>query len=316
MILRKLTASFLVIMFVVLAVPNFVVYGISRTYLNRDFYSKDELVQKVYDFTLDKTVEVLQRESDFFKGYFSASELRTQVEKVFSKKIFTSTLNDFADQMDLYKKDPSRPLVLSLQTLRANLLTVGNNLAYLIYQKLPTCSNDELLEISEHTVPACVPKSVPYEEVVKPLTDNFEATVYNTIPEELSNIDRAFPIAELVKIEKYRDLSFLVLIGIIALIALVIYGKISSILAYVSTGFVMAGIAGYGFSYALGAALTGIKGDLGDPRSQEFLLYLLKFLVTEVQRMSIMFGVVGLALLLIRFVIKRTVEVKTNPVSE
>jgi len=314
MVLRKITASFLVILFIVLAMPNFLVYGISRTYLNTDFYRRDDLVQGVYDFSLDKTVALLQEKSDFFKGYFTTADLRDQVEKVFTKKIFSETLNNFAGQIDNYKNDTSKPLTLSLQTLRANLLTVGNNLAYAIYQKLPTCSDADLLKLSAQKIPECVPKNVPYDEVMRPITDNFEATVYNDVPEELSNFDKAVPLKELVNVESYRNMSFLVLIGLMALVVLTIYGRISTILAYIATGFFVSGIVGYGFSYALISSLTSYQGQLTDARTQEFLVFMLGFLIAEVQRLSIMFAVVGLALFLIRFVLKRTVEVNKNVV--
>jgi hypothetical protein len=308
MFLRKITASFLVIVFVVLAVPIFLIYGVSRTYLNTDFYRRDELVQGGYDYALDKTVTVLRSDSKYFNGYFTADELRTQIGNVFTKKIFANVLADFAAQVDQYEKDPRKPVNLSLQTLRSNLLTVANNLTYQIYQKLPTCSDAGMLKINEDQAPDCVPQNLPYEEVMQNVSSNFEDAIYNNVPEELGNIDKAVPLAMLVKIESYRNLSFILLLGILALIVIIVYGKISTILAYIGTGFLMGGAVGYGFSFALTSSLSSIQGDLADPRSQEFLLFLLNFLISEVQRMSILFFVVGLAVFLIRFVLKRTVE--------
>jgi hypothetical protein len=314
MIFRKIAATFLIIMFIVLAMPNFLLYGLSRTYLNTEFYRKDDLVQGVYNFALDKTVAVLQENSELFKGYFSSADLRMQLEKVFTKKILGETLSEFADQIDVYKKDTSKPLTISLRTLRANLLTVGNNLAYLVYQKLPTCSESDLLKISTKEIPECIPKSLPYEDVMRPVTDNFEATIYNDVPDELSNFDQALPLKEMVNVDSYRNISFLVLIVILALVAIVIYGKITILLAYIASGFLAGGVVGYGFSFALTSSIANFQGQMGDPRSQEFLVFVLSFLIGEVQRMSIMFMVVGLALFLIRFVLRRTVDSNINAV--
>jgi hypothetical protein len=308
MILRRFIASILVLMFIVLSLPNFLIYGISRTYLNPDFYRKDSLIQGIYDFTVDKTVGILEKDSDFITKYFRDGELRPQIEKVFTKKIFADTLADFAGQIEAYKKDPSRPIILSLRDLRANLLTVGNNLAYVIYQDLPSCSDSDLARENNLEMPTCVPEKVPYEEVVKPITDSFENTIYNEIPEELSNIDQAVPLKMMVKIESYRNYSFLILVLLLALIVMTIYGRISTILSYISSAFFLGGVVGYGFSYALNSALASVQGNLADARSQQFLRFMLDFLVAEVQRMSILFMVVGLALFLIRFVIRRTME--------
>ncbi len=316
MVLRKIAASFLVIIFVVLSVPIFLIYGVSRTYLNPEFYRRDELVQGVYDFALDKTVSVLQSNSEYFNGYFDPGELKTQIQGVFTRAVFSSTLNDFADQIEVYKKDPGKPIVLSLRNLRSNLLTVANNLTYLLYQKLPTCSEAGMAFDFTEKEPSCVPQNVPYEDVMQAVSSDFEDTIYNEVPEELGNIDKAVPLQMMVKIESYRNLSFLMLLALLALIVMVIYGKTSTIVAYIASGFFLGGAVGYGFSFALKSTLSSIQGDLADPRSQEFLLFLLNFLISEVQRLSILFLVVGVALYLIKFVLKRTVEENGRRINE
>lgn len=310
MFLRKITASFLVILFVVLALPNFLIYGLSRTYLNTDFYRRDDVVQGVYEFTLDKTVEVLQEGSPFFQGYFTGPELKTKIADVFSKAIFSQTLADFANQIDQYKKDQYKPMVVSLRVLRENLLTVGNNLAYIIYQKLPTCSEDSFV-LAGSEVPECVPQGVPYEQVVRPLTDNFENTVYNEIPEELSNIDKAVPLKVLINVESYRNMTFIVLVLILAMIALVLYSKISTTLAYIASSFFLAGGVGYVFATAITSTIGSLQGEVGDPQLKEFIVFLLGFLISEIQKLSIIFVIVGIALFVIRFVLKHTVDQKT-----
>ena len=310
MLLRKITASFLVILFVVLALPNFLIYGLSRTYLNTDFYRRDDVIQGVYDFTLIKTVDVLRDKSNFFQGYFTADELSVKISEVFTKAIFANTMVDFADQIDQYKKDQTIPLVISLRPLRENLLTVGNNLAYLIYQKLPACSEDDFV-LKRGEPPVCVPSAVAYEDVVKPLTDNFKTTIYNDIPEELSNIDKAIPLQTLINVESYRDISFMFLVVILGMIALVLYTKISTILTYIVSGFLLGGGVGYAFATAIISTIGSMQGEVSDPKTQQFIAFLLSFLVNEIQKLSIIFVIVGFALLVIRFVLKRTVDQKT-----
>lgn len=302
-------------LFVLLSLPNFFIYGLSRTYLNTDFYRREEVSTGVYNFVVDQTTSVLRQESEMFRGYFEGDELKTQIEKVFTKTIFTTVLNDFAAQIDNYKKNPNQPLVISLKVLRENLLTVGNNLTYLIYQNLPTCSDAELLDsITSEKVPECVPKNVPYDQVVKPINENFEATIYNEIPEELSNIDQAVPIKTLVDIEHYKNISFLVLVAILALIALMVYGKTSTIVAYIGTGFFLAGALGFGFGYALNLLPGMANMQLSDPAFVSLFAFILNFLVVEVQRLALMFVGVGVLLWVIRFVLLRTVEDKKTAI--
>jgi hypothetical protein len=316
MLLRKIGASLLVMLFVLLSLPNFLIYGLSRTYLNTDFYRREDLNKGVYNYVLDQTVTVLRNESEMFKGYFDREELRVQIEKVFTVQIFSETLADFANQLDVYKKNTDKPLVISLKTFRENLLTVGNNLAYLIYQNLPTCSDAELLSLiaAKNTAPECVPKNLPYDQVIQPINDNFENTIYNQIPEELSNIDQAIPIKALVGIENYKNFSFILLVIVLALIGLIIYGKTSTIVAYISSAFLLGGGLGYAFSYVLINLPSIANMQFSEEATLDFFQFILNFLTVEIQRLSMMFVGVGAMLLLIRFVLKRTVENKPNTI--
>lgn len=309
MLLRKITASFLVILFVVLALPNFLIYGLSRTYLNVDFYKRADVVSELHDFTLDRTVEGLRSKSDFFSGYFTPAELREQIASVFTTAIFAEITSDFAGQIEEYKQNPNMQMVLSLRILRDNLLTVANNLAYIIYQKLPACP-DAAMPLDEMMVPQCAPPGMPYEEVVRPLTGNFEATIYNQIPEELGSFEQAVPLKALVNVEKYREITFVFLVFILALIALTIYSKISTIIGYVSAAFGLAGAVGYLFGSLLITSVGSMQMEVGDAAVKDFILRMLDFLVAEVQKLSLIFLIVGAALMVIRYVLRQTVDRK------
>lgn len=311
MLLRKITASLLVILFVVMALPNFLIYGLSRTYLSVDFYRRADVVGQIHDFTLDRTVGVLQSESDFFSGYFSPAELRENVAKVFTQAIFQEILDDFATQIEQYKKDPNLKLVLSVRVLRDNLLTVGNNLAYLVYQKLPACP-DDAMPVDANMVPQCVPENMPYDEAIRPLTENFEAAIYNQIPEELTSFEQAVPLKALVNVEKYREITFVFLVFILALIALTVYGRISTIIAYVSTAFILGGGVGYLFGSLLVAAVSRLQGgEMDDQTVRDFIVRMLDFLVKEIEKLSLIFIIVGVALLIIRYVLRHTIDRKS-----
>lgn len=309
--LRKFAASLLVLLFVAWSIPNFFIYSFSKTYLDTNFYQKDKFVDGVYTFAVDRTVELLRQDSDLFKGYFDSNELRTQIQKVLTRQIFVNTISDFAKQIDAYKLDQTKPLVLSLRQFRENLVTVSHNLTYLIYQNLPTCSDDDLAKaLRNNSVPECVPPNAPYDQVVKPINDSFEASIYNEIPEELSNFDKAVPLDLLVNVEKYRNASFLVLVVIMALIVLVVYGKTSTILAYLSAGFILGGGIGYLFAMGILQILNSSNVKFSDEDVKKFVELLFTFVTSEVQKLALIFVVVGIALLLMRLVFKRTVEVE------
>jgi hypothetical protein len=308
MLFRKLLASFLVFLFVVVAIPNFFIYALSKTYLNTDFYKRSDLADGVYEFVLDKTATAMQSESKALSGFFKQDELKKQISQVFTKKVFSEVLTDFSNQLAVYKQNPGKPLVLSLKLLRENLLTVSNNLAYLIYQDLPTCSNAELIDLKVDTIPSCVPKQANYDQVVKPILDDFQTSVYGAVPEELGNIDKAVPLQLMVDIENYRNLTFLALIVLIGLITVVLWKPISLIVSYVGTAIFLGGAAGLGISYVLDNLLSYANVQSNDPKLVELLHFFLGFLAQEMSRLAWLFLVVGLALYLIKFVLIRTVD--------
>ncbi|MCC7432179.1 hypothetical protein IT412_01500 [Candidatus Peregrinibacteria bacterium] len=309
MFFRKLLAIFLIFLFVVVAVPNFFVYALSKTYLSTDFYKRDDFTQGVYDFAVVKTAKILQESNQDMKGYFTENELVDQIKKGFSIAIFRATVNDFAKQIEDYKNDQSKPLKISLRTLRENLLSVSNNLSYLIYQSLPTCSEEMTLrEMMAQKVLECVPKGIDYDDVVKPLNDSFETTIYNQVPEELSNLEGVAPVQMLVKVDQFRDVLFLVLVGMMVFIVLLVYGKTSTVLGYLGSAFLLSGVIGYGLSFGLDKALLSADFKVDDLQVKEFFLFISKFFTAEFSRLAMLFALVGFALLVIRFVLKRTVE--------
>ncbi len=311
MIIRRILASFLVFLFVIVSIPNFFIYSISRSYLDTDFYKREDLRSGVYDFVVDKTVSILQDNSEMMKGYFSPAELKIQIEKVFTEKVFTGILDDFAVQLDKYKQNTGSSVVLSLRVLRDNLLTVSNNLAYIVYQNLPSCASDaEPMKMGGKKAPSCVDRSVSYEDVVRPIISDFETTIYNNIPEEMANFDKVIPLQALVQAENLRNISFLILLVILVLIVLVIFSSTSVIVAYIGNGFFLSGLVGYAVGSSLMMGLGGLKEQLEDVRSQQFLYFLFNFLTEEIKRLSLLFLLVGVALIMIKFVLNRTIELR------
>ena len=290
MIIRRILASFLVFLFVIVSIPNFFIYSISRSYLDTDFYKREDLRSGVYDFVVDKTVSILQDNSEMMKGYFSPAELKIQIEKVFTEKVFTGILDDFSVQLDKYKQNTGSSVVLSLRVLRDNLLTVSNNLAYIVYQNLPSCAADaEPMKMGGKKAPSCVDRSVSYEDVVRPIISDFETTIYNNIPEEMANFDKVIPLQALVQAENLRNISFLILLVILVLIVLVIFSSTSVIVAYIGNGFFLSGLVGYAVGSSLMMGLGGLKEQLEDVRSQQFLYFLFNFLTEEIKRLSLLF---------------------------
>lgn len=312
MFIRKILGSILVLAFVLLAIPNFILYGISRTYLNEEFYQGDEIVSKSYDFVINKTVHILRENSSMFSGYFSEDSLRDEVENVYTKEIFSETLFDFADQLISIKDGENDAIKIDLSSLKQNLLTVSNTLTYRIYQELPTCTDSELIDVlSNVEPPQCIIADIPYDKMIRPISENFNATVYNNIPDELSGLEGLIPVNFLVKIDFYKNLFFILLIIIIALISLIVSDKLSVIVSFISQGFFFGGLLGLFSSIFMFSQLgVVIMAQIDDQITMNFLEFLINFLSDKIQEMSILFILVGVILWLIKFILNRTIENK------
>jgi hypothetical protein len=70
----------------------------------------------------------------------------------------------------------------------------------------------------------------------------------------------------------------------------------------------LSGIVGYVIGSSFGIGLDKLKEQIMDARAQEFLVALLNFVAEEMKRLSLLFLLVGAALFIIRFVLKRTVD--------
>lgn len=309
MFFRKFLALVMVFIFVIVAIPNFFVYALSRTYLSTDFYKRDDFTQGVYDFAVTKTVSVLRSSSKEMSGYFSEKDLEKQIRIGFSVSVFRDIVADFANQLELYKKDTTVPLKLSLRKLRENLLTISNTLAYLIYQSLPTCSVAvSPMELLRKEVVDCVPKGVPFDLVVKPISDSFESTIYSQIPEELGNLDNVLPVKLMVQADQFRDMLFFLLLLIIVIIVLLVCEKASTVLTYLMWCFGLSGAIGFLMQYVLSKFVGMTNFNLGDAQADQFLVYVVNFFLVEFSRLSLLFLGVGVALFFIRMVVRRTVE--------
>ncbi|MGL5830766.1 MAG: hypothetical protein ACRCZE_01310, partial [Candidatus Altimarinota bacterium] len=192
MFLRKTLAGFMVILFIIVSLGAFTVYALSRTVFEPTFYS-EKIVDGSYDLVVNTSTKQLLNNSQEIKGYFTEGELKGEIEGVFTKKIFAEIMADFAEVLEEVKAAPNENAKLSLVVLRESLLTVVNNLIYKIYQELPACADGSLGGVSDDGIPECVPEGVGYDVLVGPLLSNFEAGVYQGIPEELNEVNKIVP---------------------------------------------------------------------------------------------------------------------------
>jgi hypothetical protein len=87
MFLRKTLAGLLTIIFIGVSLAAFTIYALSRTVFEPTFYS-EKIVDGSYDLVVNTSTTQLLNNSEELKGYFTESELKNEIERVFTKKIF------------------------------------------------------------------------------------------------------------------------------------------------------------------------------------------------------------------------------------
>ncbi len=292
--------------FAAAALPTFLIFAASRTVLNPHFYAKNTL-DISYDFLVEMTAERMLSGSDFLTAKFNREDLIAEIKKVFSDNIYGAMLNDIKDQLQQVQLGQSQEIIFSLMPYRRALITVSNTLAYKIYQELPTCLGSEP-KISQNGLPLCIPAGASYDEVAKPILAEFELAIYNAVPEDLKGLQNVIPVQLLSKLDLIQFGLLIILALILFLITLVVYKPISRLFAFLGSAFVLGGALGV----VLAMYFTSIFGSIFGAefllqygaKAWDFTLDILSFTGLEVQRLAIVFLVVGVALLVLAIVLR------------
>ncbi len=310
MLIRKVLASFVVFLFVILSLPSLIIYALSNTFFDADFY-RNGVAEGSYDYVMEISSQTVRNESDAIASLYSKDELKAKLGEVYTLAIHSDILAQVGDQIEYIKTGEVEKASISLKPLRNSLITVANTLTYEVYQDLPTCAVQELRP-SGGDFPSCVPRGVPYDVAIAPILNDFELAVYNAIPEELSGLDQIIPAEYFVGIKFWENALFIGLLVLLILIAFLIFKPFSLIVKYESLAFALSGAAGLLLSFgvmelfAMISARTNLEGLA--PETLQFVEYLISFVSNEIQRLSLMFVVVGIALIVVMLILRRTID--------
>ncbi len=307
---RRAFAGVFILIFVVIALPTFLYFGVSNSILRPSFY-EGPIAGTVYDFLLKVSTQRLIKADEVITEHFTESDIRTEIMSVYPLEMFKKNMAGFASQLEAVKSGASRSISFSLNDFRQSLLTFANNLAYKLFQSLPICQGGQIPEQDTRGLPTCVPPGVEYNNIAAPFSQRFEAAVYMAVPEPAPvdlnavqgpygvTLGKIFDGLSVAKYYLYGSLMFMLI-----LIALLVYGPFSLIVKYEGIAFIYSGVAGYlmgwGMSYLPGYLLA--DANLGDmkPDVLQMSNYAMSFVVAESQKIALIFLALGAVLVLIR----------------
>lgn len=314
MVIRRIFAALLVFLFVAVSTAAFLVFAVSNTFLRPSFYEK-ELKDAGYAFLVDATVESIEKADGPIAEYFIREELQAQVEEVFPEALFERTMQELIQEVQTLREDPERPLTFQLSMYRESLLTLAHNLSFKIFQQLPACPPEELPD-TRSGIPSCVPADADYSAVSGPLTRQFEKDIYAAIPEQGEfNLKSLFGESAVGIVQFFAGLDtikmvfYLILLGLLALMALLIYRPFTAILMGEGVAFLMSGVVGLIVGYALmlmpQMSLIEMRGHALYDSILSLINIMVGFFTSEIQKGALVFLATGIILLTVRYFIKR-----------
>lgn len=317
MSIRGVIASFLVFVFVVIALPTFIVFGLSRTFLDPKFYG-DVAVMPSYQLLLNAVADNIYAKDPLIKKYFKEEDIRKVAAETIPLDLFKTSMKDFADDLETIKSQPDHQLTLDLKPYRANLSNVAQRLAIHLFQALPACKTGQLPEFNEEGIATCVPAGTNYEVVAGPLSKQFETSVLGALPD---TVDLSLARDEsgsaftyfLSSVEKVKFYGIGALMILIVFIAFALYRPFTLIVRYEGMAFLFSGFLGFLTSIVLGDAplwalqLYAEKSSSviqtlgGEIVVAQYFRQLFAPFLGEVQKISFVFLGLGAVLLFIYF---------------
>ncbi|MEZ4087044.1 MAG: hypothetical protein R3B71_01730 [Candidatus Gracilibacteria bacterium] len=314
MIFRRVLAAFLVFVFIAVSAAAFMVFAVSNTFLRASFYEED-LRDPAYDFLVSTTVSSIEESNGPIGKYFLEEELQEEVEGVFPKELFDKTVREVIEEVETLKDDPEQPLTFKLNTYRESLLTLAHNLAFRMFQTLPTCGEGELPRENSDGLPSCVPSGIEYGDIADDLSMQFEKDIYAAVPEQGQfDIVSAFGEAGLgvfsvlVQLDSIRAAFYGILLVLLALIALLIYKPFTRVLMQEGLAFTLSGLVGLIVGFAITLFVPMIMeqrlGDLYTPSLNNLMSHMMGLFSGEVYKAGAIFLITGVILLVVRHIMK------------
>lgn len=310
MLFRRALAWFFILLFTVVALPTFLFFGFSNSFLRQSFY-EGPVSDATYDFLLKVTAKSLIAADEALAAHFTEGDLRSEMMTVFPSDLFKKMVADFAGQVEKLKADPQQPLTISLKVFRESLLTFANNLSFRLFESLPVCKEGQIPGEDVKGLPSCIPEGVEYNDIASPFAAKFEDAVYAAVPEQIQiDLNAAqgqsgvTPAAVFRMFSAAKMVLFAVLLLLLILIALLIYSPFSLIAKYVGAAFAISGIFGYLLSFGLSQIprYLPVEADTAGFREDfvRFAEYLVSFVSAESQKIALIFLAVGAILILMR----------------
>jgi hypothetical protein len=307
MIIRKILASFLIILFVLVSIPALFLFGLKTTVFNPNFYDK-EATEHIQEFISEIGASEVIKDKDLSK-YVSKEEIKEEIKDVIDHNVLQNVVGSFFGELqNLEMIKRTGKIQISLLDVKEKTPVIASKLANILSDGIKTCENvDDIIE--ENGLPSCIPKEFSRDEFIAQVTKEINKTLESEIPEEY-----VFEIGEDVEQaeELYTTLFILhylpyflagVLVLLALLILLVIYKPFLLGLRYMSKAGIGSGIIGLLISRSVLLIPGAIRETSEQMEYKEATLDLVEFLITKVSDKILIYSVYLLGIGLLVFIV-------------
>ena len=322
--IRNIFAS-IILLFILLITPLLsMLCAAFETYLNPDFYQKEEVLEETYDAAISYGSAILQTyiAQSGNPDLFTENEIKEQLEKLI-------TLETFSDiNKDLFSQISQSPLpdqiIMDLTKIKETLPEAIREVANEYVEKLEPCTEEELMNISTgiQTVPTCIPEGISKEEITNSIAGIESSDTYKNIPPQLSFDLSTLPAQPKMLIEfmiQKNNLIRAILIALFViptlLMGLIIFKPFKSVLRWIGNAFFWGGLPLLFMNMTIDGTVKVVTTNIAaqNPnidltqyeQTTQFITTIIKFLTGNMVFHGIVMVSIGVALFILSLLISR-----------
>lgn len=187
--MRKVVASILMALYVVVFLPVMLLLGFYRVFFDVDLY-KGEFVELAYDIVVEEFPKAIFQSDEALP--ITEGELREVIQDVFSEDDFSVLIDDFVAQLDetMAADDGVVTLSLNLEWFQKKDSVVVEKATDIIVQGLEVCGDGQYDFTADF--PECIPSEIPEFDFENQVMVALDREFFGDLPNEIS-FDLAVP---------------------------------------------------------------------------------------------------------------------------
>lgn len=312
MLLRRIVASLVMLLFILFSTVMFVVAALSQTILQPSFY-QGKVMEKAYSAFIDLVAQRLYESDTLISTSFNTNDLQLELKNAFPQKDFELLTQEIIKNLS-NPESAEKPLTFSLQPFRETITQLSNPMAVKLFQAIPVCTENQI-PTEKNGLPSCLNQTTT-QDVSLVIQERLKKDLTGSIPEQLSldlssarNQQNSLILFAFKSISNIKYLLYCVLLTLLVAIALIIFKPFTEVVLYVGLAFGLSGIFGYFSGFFLESASQTVlqKSSFFVEQNAlaDFMASLFSYVTAEMQKTALIFLAFGALLILIQVFIKK-----------